>query len=172
MKKIIAFLLLSISLNVSSTEYKESAAYQKHSDKFSKYELNTQFTGDKIEKINYLGDQWILTDYNDLNRFYVQINTKTNLISRIRIISKYDEVLFGKEIKHLEFLYGKSITNKGQFLYLEEKDSRVRIYSDYDLIEGKTDEMFSIVEFFSYTEEDLRIKTIKENYYEERMIRK
>ncbi len=172
MKKIIGLILLSLSINVNAGNVEDSKEYKEHTKKIMSYTVNTVFNNEYISKFNYVGENWFLVKDNNGEKTYIQRDIETNVITRVRFIEKYNEIKLGKNIKYLEYRFGQSLETKGKFLFIEEGTSRVRIYSDFDLIGKNYNEMFSIIDFIDNNGDKKRKESLHSIYYEEEMIRR
>lgn len=172
MKKTIGLILLSLSINVYAGNVEDSKEYKEHTDKIMSYTVNTVFNDQYISKLNYVGENWFLVTDNNNGKTYIQRDIETNVITRVRFVEKYDEIKLGKNIKYLEYRFGQSLETKGKFLFIEEGSSRIRIYSDFDLIGKNYDEMFSIIDFIDNDGDKKRKESLNNIYYEDKMIRR
>ena len=172
MKKIILIVLTCFSISCFANGIEESAEYKEKEHKFNTFKVNQVFKGKILEKINYIGEEWFFISSENNYKRYIQVDPKTNIISRIRFVSEYSVVDLGKDIKFLEYIYGESKDNNAKFLIIDNDNLRIRLYTDFDLIGKNYEQMYSVIDFLERESNKKRKESIHNIYYENRMNRK
>lgn len=172
MKKIISIVLACFSISSFANGIENSVEYKEKLNKFNTIQVNQIFEGNVLEKINYIGEEWLLVSEDNDYKRYIQVDPETNVISRLRFVSKYSVVDLGKDIKFLEYNYGETKDHDAKFLIIDHNDLRIRLYTDFDLIGKDYNQMYSIIDFLERESNKKRKESIHNIYYEDRMIRK
>ena len=169
MKKIILSLCCLISFSTFASSIWDSPEYKGHHDKLFKYEI-----GEKIsnfdKEINYLGNDWFLLPSENGSIYYALLNPKTKEISKIRIVTPFNTVVTGQEIKYLDDLLGKG-TDTTNFISYKKDDLKVEISSDFDLLGKYYDKTYTIIDLIGQKETMKRDESLDEIYRNSRMIR-
>tara|TARA_Y100000588_G_scaffold210270_1_gene224226 strand:+ start:53528 stop:54046 length:519 start_codon:yes stop_codon:yes gene_type:complete len=172
MKKIISIALACFSISTFANSVENSSEYKEKEKKFNTIQVNQIFEGNVIEKIDYIGEEWFLVSENKDYKRYIQVDPETNVISRLRVVSEYSVVDLGKDIKFLEYSYGETKDHGADFLIIEKDNLRIRLYTDFDLLNKDYSKMYSIIDFLERESNKKRKESIHNIYYNNRMIRR
>lgn len=169
MKKVLLSLCCLLSASSFANTIWDSPEFKMHHDKIFKYEI-----GDKVKdydkEINYLGENWFLLPSENGSYYYALTNPKNNEISQIRIVTPFDDVTTGRELRYFEELLGKSI-DTSNFVTYQKGDLKVDVSTDFDLLGKYYDKTYTIIDLIDSKQSLKRSKEYDNIYRNSRMIR-